>query len=103
MKFLVHSAIFCSMTFYATLVTYSFFVIERSLWFGSKLFSFREFGFLIRPRRFLIRKFSKITKGFPKIFRFVMFPVRFSRTLTITIFGDRSFKGVIIELFTETT
>ncbi|KAH9801496.1 hypothetical protein KPL71_001059 [Citrus sinensis] len=49
--------------------------------------------FLIRPRRFLIRKFPKIMKGFPMAFRLVMFLVGFRRTLTITVFGSRSFKG----------
>ena len=106
MELSAHSAILCSMAFHTTFVTYGFFVIkrgfERSFWFGSKLFLFRETRFLIRPRRFLIMKFSKVLKGFSTEFRFVMFLVRFCRTLTITIFGSRSLKGVIIELFTET-
>ena len=102
MKFLIHSAILCSMVFYFTFVTCGFFVIKGGFRFGSKLFFFREIEFPIRSRRFLVRKFSKISKWFLMGFRFVMFIVRCRRTLTITIFGSRSFKRVIVELFTET-
>ena len=101
MKLSIHFTIFYSMAFYSTFVTCGFFVIKGGFRFGSKLFLFREIGFLLRPQRFLIRKISKILKGFSMGFRLVIFLVRFGRILTITIFRSRSFKGVIIELFTE--
>ena len=92
------------MAFYTTSMTNGFFEVARSFWSGCfKIFLFREFGLLIRPRRFLIKKLPTFKKGFPMAFGFVIFFVRSRRALTITIFGGGSFKRVIIELLTETT
>ena len=102
MKFSVHSAILCSMAFYATLMANGFFVIERGFVFRFKFLFLREVGLLMRPRGFLIRRFSKILEWLSMTFGFVMPSVRFGRTLTITSFGGRSFKGAIVELLTET-
>ena len=89
------------MAFYTTLMAYNFFVVERGFVFRFKFLSLREVGLLVRPLGFLIRRFSKFLEWFSIAFGFVMSLVRFGRTLTITILGD--FKGVIIELLTETT
>ena len=102
MKFSVHSAIFCSMAFYTTLMANGLFVIKGGFVFRLKFLFLREVGLLMRPRGFLIRRFSKILEWLSMAFGFVMSSVRFGRTLTITSFGSGSFKGVIVELFTET-